>query len=115
MNTIMKSIGIIWLALACLNTTVWAATSGSAVGCPAIYPNCNAAPDIGPSVVAMATALFCGIFLMRQRKLKDSLAPARSGQCESENISVWTARRLSPGDRPTSINSCADVARYSKS
>ena len=70
MNTITKSIGIIWLTLACLNTTVWAATSANTLGCPTIYPNCNAAPDIGPSVVAMASALVCGIFLLRQRKLR---------------------------------------------
>jgi len=71
MNTIIKSIVIIWLALACLSTTVWAGTSANGLGCPAIYPNCNAAPDIGPGVVALATALVCGVFLMRQRKLKD--------------------------------------------
>ena len=72
MNTIMKSIGIIWLALTCLSTTVWAGTSSAnALGCPTVYPNCNAAPDIGPSVVAMASALVCGMFLLRQRRLKD--------------------------------------------
>ena len=86
MNTIVKSFAIIWLSLTCLNTMVWARTSANVAahapvqaaaapipapgGCPTIRPNCNSAPDIGPSSVGTASALVCGIFLITQRRQK---------------------------------------------